>query len=303
MRGWLSVSSTLDRLQSSLGRHRPEAVLVDVDLFEVVSADAVARALPRQAVLLIRGCHAAGTGASRKCGIRHTRLTLASGRGGLEEGCAATLVAAIRAKAASRGPVDRNDTGGPQSSAGMRRGPSLGASARPPDESQHEASRGPLILIGASTGGTMAIEKLLRKAPAHMPAMLITQHLPGRYSRAFCERLDASSKLRVVPAENNMAIYPSHAYVAAGGAHLEIRANGFGYKCRTSKAPPVNRHRPSVDVMFHAVAREARCRVLAMLLTGMGRDGAAGMEALHQQQAVTVVQDEQTRVVWSMPLV
>ncbi|MCE0732009.1 chemotaxis response regulator protein-glutamate methylesterase [Halomonas sp. G15] len=158
-----------------------------------------------------------------------------------------------------------------------------------------------LIIIGASTGGTEAIRRVLEPLPANSPAILITQHMPGGFTRSFAERLDRLCQIRVKEASDGERILPGHAYIAPGDAHLKLARSGANYVARLDEGPPVNRHRPSVDVLFHSAATQAGRNAIGVLLTGMGKDGAAGLVEMRQAGAPTIAQDEASCVVFGMP--
>jgi two-component system chemotaxis response regulator CheB len=158
-----------------------------------------------------------------------------------------------------------------------------------------------IVAVGASTGGTEAIRELLAAFPPDAPGTVVTQHIPPAYSRAFAARLDKLCSMRVLHSEDGGRILPGHAYIAPGGIHLTVRRNGAHWVCRHSDADPVNRHKPSVDVLFQSVAESAGSNALGVLLTGMGNDGALGMKALRETGAFTIAQDEGSSVVWGMP--
>ena len=158
-----------------------------------------------------------------------------------------------------------------------------------------------LVAIGASTGGTEAILYVLQHLPAAMPAIVITQHMPAGFTRTFAERLNRLSRITVKEAEHGERLLPSYAYVAPGDHHLEIIKVGGSYKVKLTQDEKVSGHRPSVDVMFNALAQCAAPNISAMILTGMGKDGAEGMVALHQKGVTTFAQDEQSCVVFGMP--
>jgi len=158
-----------------------------------------------------------------------------------------------------------------------------------------------LIAIGASTGGTEAIKAVLEQMPADAPAIVITQHIPAAFSAPFAERMDRSSAMSVCEAEDGQQIRPGHAYIAPGGRHLHVVSDGARWVCRLNDEAPVNRHRPSVDVLFHSVARYAGKNAVATILTGMGDDGARGLLELKNAGARTLAQDEASSVVWGMP--
>ncbi len=158
-----------------------------------------------------------------------------------------------------------------------------------------------LIIIGASTGGTEAIKEVLIRMPADCPGILVTQHMPESFTRSFANRLDSLCKISVKEAENGDRILPGHAYIAPGHSHLLLKRSGANYICELSDGPPVNRHRPSVDVLFRSAANCAGKNAIGVILTGMGKDGAAGMLEMKQAGSHTISQNEETCVVYGMP--
>ena len=158
-----------------------------------------------------------------------------------------------------------------------------------------------ILAIGASTGGTEAIRDLLARLPADGPPTVIAQHIPAAFSGPFAARLDKHSAMAVAEARHGQELRPGHAYVAPGDAHLLVSRNGARYVCELSDGPPVNRHRPSVDVLFRSVAQSAGPNAIGVLLTGMGRDGAVGLGELREIGGFTIAQDESSSVVWGMP--
>ncbi|MDQ8021002.1 MAG: chemotaxis response regulator protein-glutamate methylesterase [Moraxellaceae bacterium] len=157
------------------------------------------------------------------------------------------------------------------------------------------------IYIGASTGGTEAIKEVLTQLPASMPPILIVQHMPEMFTGSFARRLDSLCRIRVKEAEDGERIQPGTAYLAPGHSHLRLRRTGAGAVCELSRDEPVNRHRPSVDVLFESAARWSGSQALGVILTGMGKDGARGMLAMRQAGAWNIAQDEESCVVWGMP--
>jgi len=158
-----------------------------------------------------------------------------------------------------------------------------------------------IIAIGASTGGTEAIRAVLQALPADGPAVVIAQHIPAAFSGAFTQRMDSVSPMSVCEPRDGQQIVPGHAYVAPGDQHLLVERDGARYLCRLSAGPPVNRHRPSVDVLFRSVAQNVGHNAVGAILTGMGDDGARGLREMHDAGAATVAQDEASSVVWGMP--
>ncbi len=166
---------------------------------------------------------------------------------------------------------------------------------------KHYRTTDRLIAIGASTGGTEALREVLEMMPADAPAIVITQHIPEAFSQPFARRLNSASAMSVCQAEDGQQIVQGHAYVAPGNRHLRVIRSGARYVCRLDDGEPVNRHKPSVDVMFMSVAENVGRNAVGVLLTGMGADGAQGMRAMKEAGAPTLAQDEATSVVWGMP--
>jgi two-component system chemotaxis response regulator CheB len=158
-----------------------------------------------------------------------------------------------------------------------------------------------ILAIGASAGGTEAIRELLSGLPADAPGTVITQHIPKAFSAPFARRLNDSSAMCVQEAEDGQQILAGHAYVAPGDSHLRVERYGARYVCRLDLGAAVNRHRPSVDVMFQSVAQATGARSIGVLLTGMGRDGAQGLLQMRTAGSHTIAQDEASSVVWGMP--
>ncbi len=158
-----------------------------------------------------------------------------------------------------------------------------------------------IVFIGSSTGGTEALKEVVSRLPATAPAVMITQHMPESFTASFAARLNSLSEMNVKEAVHNERVLPGHVYVAPGHSHLLVKKSGAYYYTELSQADPVNRHRPSVDVLFHSAARVASQNAIGVMLTGMGKDGAQGMLALRQAGAHTIAQDEATCVVYGMP--
>jgi two-component system chemotaxis response regulator CheB len=158
-----------------------------------------------------------------------------------------------------------------------------------------------LILIGASTGGTQAIEGLLTKLPADAPPIVIVQHMPAHFTRAFAARLDRAAAMRVVEAEHHAPLMRGVAYIAPGDSHLLVAVRGGDLRALIDHGPRVHYQRPSVDVLFQSAAALTAVPMVALLLTGMGTDGADGMVALREVGATTIAEDARSCVVFGMP--
>ena len=176
--------------------------------------------------------------------------------------------------------------------------------AQPGKPSVHEAHIGPsdkVIAIGASTGGTRAIPRLLAAMPSNVNGILIVQHMPPRFTKTFAQNLDAACPLKVNEARDGNRIKRGTVLLAPGGLHLELVSDHEGYFVRLREGKPVNYQRPSVDVLFYSVAEVAVDNAVGVLLTGMGNDGSDGLLAMKQAGAFTIAQDEATSVVFGMP--
>jgi len=158
-----------------------------------------------------------------------------------------------------------------------------------------------LVALGASTGGTEATAQVLKMLPSGFPAIVISQHLPAAFSASYADRLDRNCQMKVKLAEDGEQIIPGHVYLAPGEKHLIVKRDGARYVCKLNDGPRVNRHRPSVDVMFRSVAQNVGPNAIGVMLTGMGADGAEGMKEMLDAGAYTLIQDEATSVVWGMP--
>jgi len=158
-----------------------------------------------------------------------------------------------------------------------------------------------IVAVGASTGGTEAIREFLMGLPADSPAVVIAQHIPAAFSAPFTRRMDALCQLSVCEPHDGQYIMPGHVYIAPGGKHLLVERDGARYLCRLNDGPPVNRHCPSVDVLFRSVAQNVGPNAVGVILTGMGDDGARGLKEMRDAGAPTIAQDEASSVVWGMP--
>ncbi len=173
------------------------------------------------------------------------------------------------------------------------------ASSAPPPFYFQAANQ--VVAIGASTGGTQAIESVLRDLPSTFPGTLIVQHMPEHFTMSFARRLNQICQMDVREAQDNDPLGPGTALVAPGNRHMLLQQSGGRFLVRVKNGPAVNHHRPSVDVLFQSVARSAGSSAIGVLLTGMGADGAKGLLAMREKGAYTLAQDEQTCVVFGMP--
>ncbi len=184
------------------------------------------------------------------------------------------------------------------------------ASAASPAESTHKVVAGPplgrlstekIIFIGASTGGTEATREVLAALPPDSPAIMITQHMPPGFTKSYAQRLNTLCRISVKEAADGERVLPGHAYIAPGGMHLSVERSGANYIARVRDGEPVNRHKPSVEVLFQSAARVAGRNAIGIMLTGMGADGARAMKEMRDAGAYNVAQDEASCVVFGMP--
>ncbi len=158
-----------------------------------------------------------------------------------------------------------------------------------------------IIAIGASTGGTQALQKVLMAMPQTVAPILIVQHMPEHFTKSFAERLNSVCAIEVKEAEDGDAVLQGRALIAPGNRHLILVRAGAKFRAQVKEGPLVSRHRPSVDVLFNSVARAAKSKAIGVIMTGMGRDGSAGMKAMHDAGAINIAQDEASCVVFGMP--
>ncbi len=201
-----------------------------------------------------------------------------------------TELIADKIRAAAKARIKPRTVGGPASPSAVL--PAL----RSPLTSSEK-----LIIIGASTGGTEAIREFLMQMPSDCPGILIAQHMPEGFTTSFARRLDTLCKISVREAAGDERVLPGHAYIAPGHSHLLLARSGANYVTKVEQTEPVNRHRPSVDVLFRSAAAAAGKNAVGVILTGMGKDGAAGMVEMKNAGAYNFAQDEATCVVFGMP--
>lgn len=166
---------------------------------------------------------------------------------------------------------------------------------------EHSVSTERVIMIGASTGGTQAIEDVLVKLPDHSPGIAIVQHMPERFTSAFARRLDSLCKIEVREARHGDRVHAGRALIAPGGRHMVLKRSGNQYYVELLDGPLITRHRPSVDILFRSAAQAAAGNAIGILMTGMGDDGALGLKDMRDCGAKTIAQDEASCVVFGMP--
>jgi two-component system chemotaxis response regulator CheB len=221
--------------------------------------------------------------------VTKPQIDMAAGLAAFAEEIAEKVKTAAHARVAALADRGRSPTSSAHASA------ALAASAG------HYRTTDRLIAIGSSTGGTEAIKEILVALPPDAPGIVIAQHIPGAFSGPFAARMNQCSPLRVAEAVDGQEIRPGHVWIAPGGRHLQVSRSGARFICRLDDGDPVNRHRPSVDVLFRSVAKCVGQNAIGLILTGMGDDGARGLLEMQEAGAYTVAQDEATSIVWGMP--
>ena len=183
----------------------------------------------------------------------------------------------------------------------LRRPPATPSGAPAVPLTSARGGSGKILFVGASTGGTEAIKQFLLGMPADCPPILVVQHMPESFTASFAKRLDSLCAPRVIESQGNEKVEPGTVYIAPGHSHLQVRRGPAGYLTELLQTPPVNRHRPAVDVLFQSAAALVGRNAVGVLLTGMGKDGAQGLLAMRRAGARTYGQDEASCVVYGMP--
>lgn len=224
--------------------------------------------------------------------VAKPRIGVSSGLNELAGDIVEKIRVAAKAHVKRLGPAPGGATGTPAAP---------GHAPEPPRAPLPRLSTEKIICIGSSTGGTEAIREVLVPMPADAPAIVITQHMPPGFTTSFANRLNTLCRIRVAEARDGERILPGHAYIAPGGRHLRIDRSGSNYVAVLEDTEPVNRHRPSVEVLFKSAARVLGPNALGIMLTGMGADGAAAMREMKDAGSYNYVQDEASCVVFGMP--
>lgn len=206
------------------------------------------------------------------------------------------VVAAVRAAAASK---VRNLAAAPAARAPAKSAADAAVAGTAPQAMAKTTES--IVAIGTSTGGTQALEAVLTALPPTAPGIVVVQHMPEKFTASFAERLNGLCEIDVFEARDGQRVVPGRALIAPGGKHMLLRRSGAQYHVEVVDGPVVNRHRPSVDVLFRSVAKYAGRNALGVIMTGMGDDGARGLKEMHDAGARTLAQDEESCVVYGMP--
>ena len=232
----------------------------------------------------------------------------ASGLKRFLEGSAAELIAAVKsafpegvADATARSRVRSVPPVHAEAPAAVAHKHSADVVTAPPSPHASIPATERIVALGTSTGGTQALERVLLALPRECPGIAVVQHMLENFTTAFAARLNSVCAVAVREAEDGERMLPGHVLIAPGGKHLMLRRSGACYYAEVVEGPPVNRHKPSVDVLFRSVAKCAGANALGVIMTGMGDDGARGLLEMHQAGAATVAQDEESCVVFGMP--
>ena len=217
------------------------------------------------------------------------------------EDSANDLIQAITAAARANMKVLSRMTAGANTTRPLPTGPKLNAPSASHLGARMYGTTDRLVAIGTSTGGTQALEAVLTQLPAVCPGIVIVQHMPEKFTAMFAERLDGLCAVEVREAKDGDRVHTGLALIAPGGRHMSLRRSGAQYFVEVRDGPLVNRHKPSVDVLFRSVAEAAGKNALGIIMTGMGDDGARGLKDMHDAGARTIAEDESTCVVFGMP--
>jgi two-component system chemotaxis response regulator CheB len=291
---------------NKIKRFNPDVLTLDVEMprmdgLTFLSKLMVARPMPVIMVSSFTEGGAKVTLRALELGAVDFILKPAAGDGGgseefsreLTEKIVSASCSKVKAMSSSNGRTDLLDESLAKYSADVILPPKKGKTAKRRSEM--------VIALGASTGGTEAIAGIFKWLPEDTPGILVAQHMPETFTKAFADRINGISQLYVKEAEHGDRVYRGTAFVAPGNRHLLLRSDAQGYYVEINDGLPVNRHKPSVDVLFRSVAQTAGRDAVGILLTGMGADGAAGLLEMKEAGAVTIAQDEATSVVFGMP--
>jgi two-component system chemotaxis response regulator CheB len=294
--GGMDVCAVPDAIAAleHIARDRPDVVVLDLEMPRMHGLDFLRRVMSERPlpVVVCSGHVGGGTDlAIRALEEGAVGVVAKPRRWGSEsiEETAVTLVDTLRASARAKLKHPKS-----RSALATAASPKMRAGSIP------AAAWGTIVAIGASTGGTEALATILKRLPAESPAIAMVLHMPERFTTAFASRLDRVAAVDVKEAADGDRLVPGLALLAPGGRHLIVRKRGPDFVARVIDGPLVSRHRPSVDVLFHSVARAAGASSIGVLLTGMGEDGADGLVEMKQAGAATVAQDESTSVVFGM---
>ena len=282
-----------------MGKARPDVIVLDLEMPRMDGISFLRKIMAEDPipVVVCSGIAARGTEAAIRALEAGAVEVVAKPELGVRDflhDASDELVGTIRAAASAR--VERRGTRPP-----VQRPVSALQAAAPSPGGKGASDR--VVAIGASTGGTDALRRILEELPLDAPPVVIAQHMPARFTDAFARRLDGICRVRVKEAASGDLLRPGTALIAPGDRHLLVRRHGEGWSVLLEEGPRVSGHRPSVDVLFGSVARTVGARAMGVLLTGMGSDGASGLLAMRQAGAATICQDEATSVVWGMPKV
>ena len=275
-------------------QHRPDVITLDIEMLRMDGLSFLRRLMEHQPIpaIVVSSLTSAGSAASIEA-LRIGAIDVVAKPGGPQSVGQVTDRIVRRIRALRREP---RVTFKPPAAAGAAPSAAVGGRL----EATAARARG-LIVIGASTGGTQALETVLTRLPADSPPVMVVQHMPAGFTRAFAERLNTVCAMRVVEMASPGPVQRGTVYIAPGDYHLTVHQAGIQLKGQLSQGPAVHYQRPAVDVLFASTARLKSLSVVGLLLTGMGADGADGMVALRQAGAITIAEAEESCVVFGMP--
>ncbi len=278
---------------------KPDVMTLDVEMPRMDGIEFLKRLMPQFPIATVVVSAVTAEGSRRALDAMEAGALEVVGKPSASDGAALReMLADLTDKIKS---AARADLGKLKSASPVVRTPGAGAAKPAVSRSAKPSTTCRLIAIGASTGGTIALHRVIEALPDGLPPVVIVQHMPPVFTRMFADSLDRGSAMKVVEAEDGMPLLPGTAVVAPGDRHLTVFAKNSLYFVRLGDGPKESGHRPSVDVMFHSVANAVGAHAIGVLLTGMGRDGATGMLEMHRKGAHCLAQDEASSVVWGMP--
>lgn len=277
--------------QKKIQKEKPDVIILDLEMPEMDGVEFLRQKLNQDIPVVIFSGFASGERGIKA--LEYGAIEAIQKPAQSPDEAKILICDAVEAAAKSRGKTFGSTRSGHSS-------PSVSENKLEPKSGSSGVSR-QIVVVGASTGGTKALEVLLMGLPADAPPLVIVQHMPAGFTTQFARRMNRMCQISVKEGKNGDLIYAGHAIIAPGNKHIVLKKAGMQYQIEIKDGPLVSRHRPSVDVLFRSASRYAGADAVGVLMTGMGKDGAEGMKEMHDAGAYTIAQDEATSVVFGMP--